>query len=97
MPSEQNTGVKPSGVFAANAASSASLMSAMSFCVIPRISFPLRLQPQLYKPADGLGASGTLRFRPIHDLLHQSVGYSNAIKRLRARCGTAGLFTFNGY
>src|SRR5947207_1121555 len=51
MALEQNTGVKPSGDFAAKAVCSASLMSEMSCCVISRISFLLCFKVQIYKQA----------------------------------------------
>jgi hypothetical protein len=61
------------------------------------VLFPLRLQPDLDQAADGFGAGCALSFCPIHDLLHQSVGYPNAIKRLGTSGRTPSLFTFNGY
>jgi hypothetical protein len=54
-------------------------------------------QSDLDQAADGFGARGALRFCPIHDLFHQSIGYPNAVKRFGTRCRAAGLFTFNGY
>ena len=56
----------------------------------------LRLEPELDQAADGIGAGRGIFSAPFLNLAHQVIRDADAVQRLCAGSGPAGLFTFNG-